>query len=57
MERVKNTVESLTKRREHKKGFGENSACGCVRNLKKSDCGPGRECSVCVNLPLSQEIQ
>jgi len=32
------------------------SACGCVRK-KESYCGPRCECSGCVNLPLSQEIQ
>ena len=55
VQRVKYTVEYLTKRCKCKKGC-VRSACGCVRK-KKSYCGPGCECSGCVNLPLSQEIQ
>jgi len=57
IERVKNAVfEFLTKGCKCKKGCGEKRVCGCVRK-KKSYCGPGCECSGCVNLPLSQEIQ
>ena len=56
IQQVKNTVEFLTKGCKCKKGCGKKRACGCVRK-KKSYCGPGCECSGCVNLPFSQEIQ
>ena len=50
MDRIKTTVDFLTKGCKCKKGCGEKSGCGCVRK-KKSYCGPGCECQGCVNLP------
>ena len=52
MDRIKTTVDFLTKGCECKKGCGDKGGCGCVRK-KKSYCGPGCECR-CVNLPHLQ---
>ena len=48
IERVKNTIEFLTKGCTCKKGCRTNN-CGCKKKYRY--CGPGCECQGCTNLP------
>ena len=50
MEKIKGTIQFLTKGCSCKKGYRTNN-CGCRR--RSSHCGPGCACQGCTNLPVA----
>jgi len=53
MEKIKGTIEFLTKVCSCKKGCATNN-CGCRK--RSNYCGPGCECQACANLPVQQPV-